>query len=217
MLLRLTDYPDKIVGTETLFITCSWSKREDNSSGPIEDAEAVEKWLRMDFKEDFENSLFKVDLFKGKIGSKLSSPLYARMNNATLSLVFLSNDIQDNVSKRKFSRPNMYHELGYMMKQLSDGKIYIQTERGVEAGSNVNDMVRGDSYIPGKISLNYIAILEWIRENTNVIDDSEMLNALKNHTGRIKSLHKARVISIKQKDLALKRINFIMSNLSVLK
>lgn len=217
MLARLTDYPNKIVGTETLFITCSWSKRDDNSSAPIADAESVESWLNEDFKNDVNNSLLNIDLYKGKIGSKLSSPLYARMNKATLSLVFISNDIEDESSKKKYSRPNMYHELGYMMKQLQEGRIYLQTEKGVETGSNVNDLVRGDSYTPGKISLNYVAILDWIRDNTNVVDDAEMFVALTNHSKRLNSLFKAKVISSKELKIALSKIAYIKSKLKILK
>ena len=155
--------PSPVPGPETLFITCSWSS-EFGQATPNEYAIELSAMLESDFGRRRSVPLLSVFIMEGVAGEFFTEQLYKRLDESTLGLVLLTADIESSDGK-KFSRPNVYHELGYLMKHLGPGRIAIVCENGVTVPSNIHDVIRID-YSSHKLILAYTKIAGWVFRST---------------------------------------------------
>jgi len=151
--------PAPTPGSETLFITCSW-KTEDGQSSPNAYAAELSKLLEKDFGRARKQPLLSVFIMEGVAGDFFTQQLYARLNESTLGLVLLTADVKAR-DKAIYSRPNVYHELGYLMKQLGPKRVAIVCENGVTVPSNIHDVIRID-FQSKKLILVYAKIAGWV-------------------------------------------------------
>lgn len=154
--------------SEEIFISCCWPSKNQISS-PLAEAVLLKNYLSKHL-EEMSRPLFFTNILESKIGESLSKNIYDALNKSTLGIVFLTKDIvyKDNGDKFVYySKPNVYHELGYLMKHLGGKKVLILAEEGVHIPSNVQDITR----LTYSISLNtvYPQILDWL-ESINIIN-----------------------------------------------
>lgn len=146
-------------GSESVFITCSW-ETVDGQATPNRYARELSKLLETDFGHSRTHPLLSVFIMQGAAGEFFTQQLYARLDESTLAVVLLTADIAGN-DGISYSKPNVYHELGYLMKRLGPKRVAIVCENGVMVPSNVHDVIRIDLE-PNKPLLAYSKIGEWI-------------------------------------------------------
>jgi predicted nucleotide-binding protein with TIR-like domain len=167
MLSRFCMEPAPTPGVETLFITCSW-KSEDGQATPNNYAIDLSNCLEEDFGRRSKKALLSVFIMEGVAGDFFTQQLYARLDESTLGLVLLTADIIAKDGKY-YSKPNVYHELGYLMKQLGPKRVAVVCEGGVTVPSNIHDVIRID-YEKGKLLLAYSKIAGWVLRSANLGD-----------------------------------------------
>jgi len=160
-LLRPTD------AAEVVFIACSWKPKGNAPHTPNADAEKLQVLLHRDFGPSnpfFKKARLGVRLLVGTPGQDLAPLLYGALEDSTLGIVILSPDIRVGGGTRDhISRPNVYHELGYLMAKNTRKRIFMFLEKRVPAPSNVGGLVRID-YQEDKIDLKYVELLKSLLE-----------------------------------------------------
>ena len=91
-------------------------------------------------------------------GTGLAGQLYFSLKESTIGLILMSKDIASSGNNAYYSRPNLYHELGYLMRHLGPERLVIVKEEKVEIPSNVNDIV-GIEFKTNKLFLKYPDII----------------------------------------------------------
>ncbi len=176
---------------EQLFITCSWEREDDGLSQPNHYADTLLKSLGTDFERNEEHPILSARILQAAPAQYLHDELYRAIRDSTIGLVLLTCDMESN--GQYYSRPNIYHELGYMMRHLSRDRVIIMAENGVSIPSNVNHIIR-INFTPGKIDLCYCDLLKTLR-NIIPLDDLILDNAAKTHTARLQHLMEQESIS----------------------
>ena len=191
---------------EVVFITCSWSKQADNISSPNEYAQLINSYLNEDFS-DGDLPIFSVQIMQATPNDFLSKQLYNALDNTTIGVILLTKDITDEEGQ-SYCRPNVYHELGYLMKQLGKQRIIVLRQDKVILPSNINDVIRLD-FESDRFSFRYHDIIEWMNHMINIPKDT-LIKALNNHTARLdKYLQKGKIKSTE--------FNAVISKISQLK
>ena len=134
--------------SETIFISCSWEKKE-----PKKSARELYSALYDDLCENIETPISSVIILQAALSESLAHELYRNMEDATIGIIILTRDIESKEG-RFFSKPNVYHELGYMMKHLTREKMMILAEEGVEIPSNIHDIIRLPFETDKELSIN---------------------------------------------------------------
>lgn len=176
-LSKITIEPTLGPGSESLFITCAWDTKEDGTPAPNVYAER----LRYMLEKDFSNALPAV-ILKAPVATYLTQQLYQSLDRTTLSVVLLTPSIKDEDGK-VYCRPNIYHELGYLMRQLGSRRVFIAKSSQVAIPSNIQDSIRG-SMPNDKVELMYADLLEWLGR-VSWLSPGTVAKAIERHTRRI--------------------------------
>lgn len=160
---------------EKVFITCAWTTDENGISSPHRVAKEI--------RDIFFHCLKKeTNIVEAQSGDFLAQKLYDSLNTAESAIILLTKDIC--FDEKYYSRPNVYIELGYLMKQLGKKHILLLAEEGVTIPSNVQDIPR-QSFTENIYKI-FPKILGWLSEidmlNSNarkeaVSDFHEYLNS----------------------------------------
>ena len=172
---------------EVLFVACSWTLNKAKRSQPNDSAQELVRNLEDDFglgRSGGQDPLVTIHIMEAVPTEFLTEQLYTTLHESTAAIVLLTADMEV-ADGRKYSRPNVYHELGYLLKQLGPGKLLLVVERGVEIPSNVRDIVRVE-FERGKLILAYGEIAEWLG-TIAAVNTSVVTSALENHLGRVQS------------------------------
>jgi hypothetical protein len=179
--------------SENIFIACSWEVNEKSNKFACK----LEDYLTKDFKTGLNIQMVKPDY-----GTPVFEKIYANLQNATLGIVILTKDIEGKDGKF-YSKPNIYHELGFLMGQFhykKVSKVLIVKEIGVESPSNVHsyELIKFEKNTFG---FQYALILEWLKKNCATITEEQIKNAKTNHKRRMnnKSQKDLEKLSVKTK------------------
>lgn len=166
---------------ENAFITCSWEKKKDKSSSPNHHAEFLEAFLRQDFSDN-ENPILNVTILNAAGNEFLARQLYKNLDNTTVGMILMTKDIES-ADGKFYSKPNVYHELGYLMRLLGKERIIIILEEGVQKPSNIQDIIH-IQFPTERLSLSYCDILMRLADMIN-LDRQIHTNSLVNHLRRL--------------------------------
>lgn len=134
-LLRIVDRICPIVGRvdfpEVGFLAAAWEER-DGVSALCEPASLLDDYFRQDFgsRDDV-----RVTVLRGEMGQLLSQELFQSLEASTFGIAVLTKDILE-----KFSKPNVYIELGYLLRHNGPDRTFVIAESGVEIGSDLANM-----------------------------------------------------------------------------
>jgi len=156
---RFCIVPAPTPSSDSLFITCSW-RTEDGQSFPHRYARQVSDYLETDFGRRRREPLLSVFIMEAVAGEFFTQQLYARMDESTLALILMTADVEARDGS-KHARPNVYHEMGYLMKHLGGSRVAIVCEQGVAVPTNIHDVIRID-FQTDKLILVYAKIAGWV-------------------------------------------------------
>lgn len=166
---------------EIMFVTCSWIKDTDSEPRPNNITQLlVSNWLNEDLNRHKKIIDFKI--LRASNTDYLDEQLYSGLDKATLALIILTKDIVDENGKY-YCKPNVYHELGYLMNRLTHRKILILKEEGAILPSNVQN-IPYISFTEDDLILQYNLILEAIRKMSGYKPEDQIF-ALENHLQRL--------------------------------
>lgn len=147
--------------TEVAFLACSWRRKGDRPT-PNENAVRLHDLIGEYFGPHGTSdghARLGVRLVAGMPGEGLTQMIYGALDDSTIGIVVLSPDIAIPDNPGKFlCRPNVYHELGYLMARLEKNRTFLFLENSVEPPSNVSDLVR-IQYKDGVIELAIFDLL----------------------------------------------------------
>jgi hypothetical protein len=184
VLNRHCTLPAATPSSESLFITCSWEKGKDGRSIPNLYAQELLTVLEIDFGRVRPDPVLSIHIMEGVAGEFLTRQLYARLEESTLGLILMTGDIQGNDGKL-YCRPNVYHELGFLMKHIGTDRVIIVREEGIVIPSNIQDVIRVE-FSKDKIILCYTEILQWLARTCS-FSRSTILEALQKHHTRLQA------------------------------
>jgi hypothetical protein len=173
--------------SEVVFIACSWQFFAGKYN-PNTQASQLYEFLHINFAEHGLTPISKINIMQATVSSSLDTVLYTTLQDSTIGIVLLTGDIMGTLGDpetgpepqrgNRYSKPNVYHELGFMMSQLPDERIVILAENGVNIPTNVQDVTRLD-FEKGKLCLIYSEIA-WHLGRIATIDDVTLLQVLDN-------------------------------------
>lgn len=142
------------LSNEVAFVACSWSpSAEGEPKAPDADActlvELIERYFGQ-ASELVRAHRIEARQVLGTPGESLGQVLYETLDESTLGIVVLSPEIVG-ASGLSVARPNVYHELGYLMARLGNRRTFVFRESSVETPANIGDLVRID-YQRGSIA-----------------------------------------------------------------
>ena len=184
LLNRHCTLPAATPSSESLFITCSWEKGKDKTTIPNTTAQHLSKILETDFGSLREDPLLSVNIMQGAAGEFLTAQLYARLQESTLAIVLMTADIKDK-SGTLYSKPNVYHELGYLMKHIGRDRVLLVCEEGTMIPANIQDLIRV-TFTRGKLALAYHEIVHWLNRTCSFGADVT-IKVLEQHVARLGS------------------------------
>jgi hypothetical protein len=200
---KYTLEPSPTPRSEALFITCSWRSEKDYKTLPNKYARDLSSWIENDFGRKRSAPLISVYIMEGAAGQFLTNQLYARLKETTLGLILLTADI-DSTDTKMYSKPNIYHELGYLMRQLGNERVALVVEKGVEIPSNIHDVIRIE-FPRDKLALFYREIVQWLSLEAH-FNKTIIADALNNHMARIDELIKSGAVTSDEGNTAKKRL-----------
>ncbi len=166
---------------ETVFITCSWSKEDDGVSAPNNYARLLATFLQEDFVQNPSPSL-SVKIMEATPSEFLSNQLYTTLDSCTFGIMLMTKDIETK-NGEFVCKPNVYHELGYLMKQLGKKRVLIVSEKGVIMPSNVQDIIRFD-FDNDRISFRYLDVVQHLNKMLS-IPKTVIISSMSNHLNRL--------------------------------
>ncbi|MDZ7269635.1 MAG: nucleotide-binding protein [candidate division KSB1 bacterium] len=190
--------------SESLFIACSWEKSKDQRHVPNRSARQVFEYLEEDFGFGIEKPLLEIHIMEAATGDFLTRQLYARLQQSTLAIILLTMDITSTTGER-FTRPNVYHELGYLMRHLEALRLLVLCEEGVNVPSNIHDLVRVD-FTTNKLALCYRDILDWLAHATTFVPRPTIVQACRHHIKRLEQLVEKGWLSTDEVEMAKQRL-----------
>ncbi|MBK9637159.1 MAG: nucleotide-binding protein [Bacteroidetes bacterium] len=169
---------------EVIFISCCWVKVTSSHYSPSKEAISIKNWLLEDF-----NRSVKVILLDVNPGMFISEELYEKLNSATLGIFLLTSEIKviDHDNEIEYSRPNIYHEVGYLMARLkswNNGGILPLVSNMVNTGSNLMDQSKRTLNLE-ILESNYIHVLDWLNRTAVFLSKEEIILAVKKHIVRV--------------------------------
>ena len=173
--------------SESIFISCSWEK-----NSPKKLAQELYNDLHKDLCNKVGIPVSSVKILNADLGKLLAPELYRTMEDATIGIVILTKDIKSEDNKF-FSKPNVYHELGYMMHHLTREKTMILAEDGVEIPSNIQDIIKLN-FTTDKLCLRYADIIDKI-QTTMLLDEQVVLEIKKSYLNRMNEKLKNGIIT----------------------
>ncbi|MCJ7578563.1 MAG: nucleotide-binding protein [candidate division Zixibacteria bacterium] len=196
---------------ESLFIACSWEIGRDGKSRPNKYAEQLSHWLESDFGQKRAVPLMSVHVMEAATGESLAGQLYSRLRESTLAIILLTADIHAN-DDRFYSRPNVYHELGYLMRHLDYGRLAIVYQAGVSLPSNIGDIVN-ITFDKDKLAVTYREIVRWLHNTSAFASHKITVESFRGHKERMQNMVLGRQLTQDEGDEACKRIDEEISKL----
>jgi hypothetical protein len=167
-------------------------------------------------------------IVESKPGDELSRSIYEKLKSSTVGIILVTADIEDE-AKNLLSRPNIYHEIGYLMAIFSSKKHgknkvipVLQTiydihknkkrARTVMHPSNISDLTR----IPLKnneIEAIYPLIIRTLSDLLTSISVKALCRALYSHQSRIYDSLEANQLEPEYARNCLRKIKIEMDNL----
>jgi hypothetical protein len=149
---------------EKLFIACGWHE-ENGENSPNQYAKKLKDWLNRDFGTGTSAPSMNINFVLTQTGDILYDRLYQDLQDATLAIILLTKDIKSE-DGRYYSKPNLAHELGYLIKQLEGTKrVFIFYEEDVEPISNVGHITH-KTFNKDDFEAKYItAVLDWLKSS----------------------------------------------------
>lgn len=197
--------------SESLFIACSWEKSKDQRYIPNRSARQMFEYLDQDFGLGLEKPLISVNIMEAASGDFLTRQLYARLQQSTLAIILLTMDIAS-LSGERFTKPNVYHELGYLMRHLDSQRLLVLCEEGVHVPSNIHDLVRVD-FPKDKLALCYKDVLDWLKRANTFVATPVIEQACRHHLKRLDRMTQAEVLTQEEVDTAKQRLKEDMEKL----
>ncbi|MCP3918626.1 MAG: nucleotide-binding protein, partial [bacterium] len=197
-----------VVQAELAFIACSWSSREDEPSTPANDARRLQRLLEGYLGEqNGKKARVNTRLIFAPPGKDLGAMIFGALRDSTIGIVVLSPEIsvQTEDGELWLARPNVYHELGYLMAQLGQERTFMFVERRVQAPSNVG----GITHIPyseDKVALAFTDLIVGL-VNCRVLSSSEGLEIGNRHLERLKDMLTEDKITQPDYEWAQNRVN----------
>jgi len=170
---------------ESVFVACGWEERDDGTSKPNSYAGQLLEWLDNDFGQSSDTPLLSVRIVKAISGDSLASQIYAHLEEATLGIVILTKDIESK-DGAYYTKPNVYHELGFLMKQLEPGRAVVLRENNVIVPSNISDSVY-IGFSAQKLILCYREIVLWLNKNCALTNTDVIIEILQRHKKRVEN------------------------------
>ncbi len=118
---------------ENIFITCSWIT-DNGMSSPHPIAEEIKKFF-------FECIGKDAQILKASTENTINEQVYGSLNESEIAVVLLTKDICDK-NGHNYSKPNVYIELGYLLKHVKRENLFIIAESGVNIPSDIQDILR---------------------------------------------------------------------------
>jgi hypothetical protein len=159
--VNLKEVPSK----ENLFIACSWPRKHNNrKDAPNNYAKKLKEWLDLDFGRN-SNPCMNVEYVQTDAGDLLHKNIYNSLERATLAIILLTKDIESN-DHAFYSRPNLYHELGYLTKQFGESKrLLVFYENGVSDVSNMNHIAVEKFYSSNFDQAYLDTVIPWLQKS----------------------------------------------------
>lgn len=165
---------------ESLFITCSWEKSKTGNNEPNPIARQVNEWLNNDFCNDSDACYIDINIMQATLGEFLSQKLYKALNESTMSIIILTRDYKGE-GDLWYAKPNIYHELGYLMKHLEGTtRVLVLREKDVVLPSNIGNLV-WQEFERENFEECYFNVLKWIMRTSSYISLKQVENAISNH------------------------------------
>jgi hypothetical protein len=190
LLFRLCrEMPMQLPTKETVFIACAWKEKDPYlSSNPNVLAKKLKKWLKDDLGDAID-----VHIVESDAGGILDKKIYSGLNSSTVGIVLLTCDIKRD-NGRYYAKPNIYHELGYLMGKY-EGYGYekrvipvIQKLNGVAVEAPTNISNKESIYFEGdRIDAVYKDILMSFCKHL-VLDIGVICSALRSHLKRVENV-----------------------------
>jgi len=158
------------------FIACSWNYDENGINSP----HAVAKELKTIFKKCVK---INASILEAAAGRYLAHQLYESLNRTESAVILLTKDIQSN--DQYYSKPNIYIELGYLLKQLGKENVLIIAENGVNIPTDIQDITRLE--YSSNIYEIYTKIVDWL-ENINILSPNSKEKVYENFHAYIEQL-----------------------------
>lgn len=117
---------------ENIFITCSW-KTVDGTSSPHPIAQEIKSFFSKCIRKD-------AHILEATTRHTLSKQVYDSLDASEAAIVLLTKDAC--IEDTSFSRPNIYIELGYLLKQVGRENVLIIAENGVYIPTDIQDIPR---------------------------------------------------------------------------
>ncbi len=190
---------------ESVFIACSWKEGKDGVYSPNEYAKSLSEWLDNDFGARQPNPYLVTQIIQAPPGGSLTNEIYPHLRDATMGIVILTADIKAE-NGHHYTKPNVYHELGFLMSQVETNRILILKEDGAHVPSNISDIVHVD-FSPQKLALCYRDIADWVHKNCYLVNNQQIINALSFHLDRLKNMIINGTLEQGQGEVAINRIS----------
>jgi hypothetical protein len=117
------------------FLAAAWEKKKDGSTGPCVPALILEEMFDEGFKSLGRRRKVRVTVLQSTLGSSVSRALFNLMNESTFSIILLTKEIEG-----KYCKPNVYIELGYLLRENKEGRAFIVVEDGTDFPADVRDI-----------------------------------------------------------------------------
>lgn len=130
-----------VPANEVGFIVGPWVTDKDGRSDLCPPAKQLFDWLMKHFgrkeEESFEQE-FKVEVVNAALGENIHEEVFTRLNRATFGIVVLTKGYKDGTCP-----PNVYTEMGYLLRKNGRGRTFIILDDMVSVGSDLETLVRG--------------------------------------------------------------------------
>ncbi len=198
---------------ETVFIACSWHDSKDGRFFPNEYAKLLAEWLDNDFGKKRSAPCLLVQILEAPAGSSLTNEIYPHLRDATMGIVILTADIKSETGQY-YSKPNTYHELGFLMSQVEIDRLLVLKEGNTYVPTTIAGVVLDFSSSLNKLAFCYRDIIVWVRKNCYLANDELIIHALTSHIKRLKNMKISGQLEQAQADKAINRIINTLDNLN---
>lgn len=181
------EIPEKIATRDTIFIACSWSKENGIVPSPNSLAVKLETWLNKDFGDNLDVVLINV-----QPGCDKDDAVYKGLNRGSVGIILMTADLE--IDGKYYSKPNIYHELGYLMAKCSGpgrdfNVVIIVQSKGdnkVVIPSNIDNKGRIDLQDEALYGMYHNVV--WSIKNKLSLDQILVCSILDKHKKRIDSM-----------------------------
>lgn len=175
---QFTLLPQPIPDKEIIFISCTW--KDDL---PDRDAKLIRNMLN----EDLGEKIFP-NIVNTEAGTSISETLYSNLRFASVGIVILAPAYE--TKHGHISKPNIYHEYGFLMSSVKDRNIFPFLEKTVkrDLSSNIAHLAQ-NAYKQGEIEKEYPKLLYWLSARFSHITERDIKEILKRRAMTLPNKH----------------------------